>query len=236
MTQNTERDRGATDAGPGTGAGPMEVSGGVAAVVESRSARPPSEGAGVGGIGQGRGCGRRWRSVGAGTGGVGQGREDAAGEVCLRWSSAAGKGRSPPAEKSVPPELARTVAAGPDLTEHSDARAGARSSPWTTVRRDRGAGGPADGAARPGGTADGGAWPGGPADGVAGDLGARRLGGEGGGIYLARREAPPSAGLREEEGKRQRGSREEEEKRTLCCARRLEKGVYESRTLSPCAT
>ena len=33
---------------PGTGAGPMEVGGGAAAVVESRSARPPSEGAGVG--------------------------------------------------------------------------------------------------------------------------------------------------------------------------------------------
>ena len=44
--------------GPDTGAGPMEVGGGVAAVVEYGSARPPSEGAGVGGIGQGRGCGR----------------------------------------------------------------------------------------------------------------------------------------------------------------------------------
>ena len=77
----------------------MEVGGGAAAVVESGSARPPSEGAGVGGIGQGRGCGghrreqgrgcgRRWRSVGAGTGGIGQGREDPAGEVRLRWSVA----------------------------------------------------------------------------------------------------------------------------------------------------
>ncbi|XP_066396335.1 uncharacterized protein [Miscanthus floridulus] len=215
----------------------MEVGGGVAAVVESGSARPPSEGAGVGGIEQGRGCGRRWRSVGAGTGGVGQGREDPAGEVCLRWSSAAGKGRSPPAEKSVPPELARTVAAGPDLAGHSDTRVGARSSPrTTTARRDRGAGVPADGGARPSGTADGGAWPGGLANGVTGDLGARRLGGEGGGICSAGREALPSAGLREEEGKRRRGSREEEGKRTPCCARRLEKGVYGSRTLSLCAT
>ena len=77
----------------------MEVGGGATAVVESGFARPPSEGAGVGGIGQGRGCGRRWRSVGAGTGGVGQGREDPAGEVCLRWSSAAGKGRSPPSQQ-----------------------------------------------------------------------------------------------------------------------------------------
>ena len=84
------------------------------------------------------------------------------------------------------PELARTVAAGPDLAGHSDTRAGARSSPrTTTARRDRGVGGPADRGARPGGTADGGAWPGGPADGVAGDLGARRLGGEGGGICSA---------------------------------------------------
>ena len=88
--------------GPGTGAGPMEVGGGAAAVVESGSAWPPSEGVGVGGIGQGRGCGRRWRSVGAGTGGVGQRREDPVGEVRLRWSSTAGKGRSPPAEKSAP--------------------------------------------------------------------------------------------------------------------------------------
>ena len=101
----------------------MEVGGGAAAVVESGSARPPSEGAGVGGIGQGRGRGRRWRSVGAGTGGIGQGREDPAGEVRLRWSSAAGKGRSPPAEKSAAgadavrlgPELAHTVVPDPEL-------------------------------------------------------------------------------------------------------------------------
>ncbi|XP_066383146.1 uncharacterized protein [Miscanthus floridulus] len=206
----------------------MEVGGGAAAVVESRSARPPSEGTGVGGIGQGRGCGRRWRSVGAGKGGVGQGREDPASEVRLRWSSATGKGRSPPTEKSAAgadavrlgPELTRTVTAGQDLARHSDARAGAQSSPrTTTARRDRDAGGPVDGGARPGGTADGGAWPGGPTDGVAGDLGARRLGGEGGEIYSPGREALPSAGLREEEGKRRRGSREEEEgKRTLCYA------------------
>jgi len=59
---------------------------------------------------------------------------DPVGEVRLRWSSAAGKDRSPPAEKSAAgtdavrlgPELARTVAAGPDLAGHIDARARAR--------------------------------------------------------------------------------------------------------------
>ena len=45
----------------------------------------------------------------------------------------------------------------------------------------------------------------------------------------------PEAGLREEEGKMRRRSREEEGKRTLYCARRLENGVYGSRTLSLCA-
>jgi len=131
------------------------------------------------------------------------------------------------------PELARTVAAGPDLAGHSDARPRARSSPrTTTARRDRGAGGPADGGARPGGTADGGAWPGGPTDGVAGDLGARRLGEEGGAPIVAGRwrshgvlgphrgpRRRPKAATIGEEGKRRRGSREEEGKRTLYCVR-----------------